>query len=114
LYDEDALNAAWDEVKDWSLAERQALRDAVPKLGLKTPVPGGETLLDLGRRVIGIAEAGLNARARLNPSGDNESGYLDPLREILNSGITPAERLLARYQGDWGGDISKVYDEKSF
>src|SRR5690606_13730697 len=65
LYDGGALDAAWDEVKDWSLAERQALRDAVPKLGLKTPVPGGETLLDLGRRVIGIAEAGLNARARL-------------------------------------------------
>jgi glutamate--cysteine ligase len=114
LYDEGALNAAWDEVKGWSLAERQELRDAVPKLGLKAKTPRGETLLELGRRVIGIAEAGLNARAMLNPSGDNESGYLDPLREILNSGVTPAERLLARYRGDWGGDIARVYDEKSF
>jgi glutamate--cysteine ligase len=114
LYDEGALAAAWDEVKDWSLAERQILRDSVPKLGLKAETPGGETLLDLGRRVLDIAEAGLNARARLNPSGDNESGYLDPLRQILASGVTPAERLLEHYRRDWDGDLSRVYDEKSF
>ena len=29
LYDENALDAAWDEVKGWSIAERQLLRDAV-------------------------------------------------------------------------------------
>jgi glutamate--cysteine ligase len=114
LYDQAALDAAWDEVKDWSIAERQALRDAVPKLGLKAQTPRGETLHELGKRVLAIAESGLNARAKLNPSGDNESGYLDPLREIISSGITPAERLLDRYHGDWGGDLGRVYDEKSF
>jgi glutamate--cysteine ligase len=114
LYDQTALDAAWDEVKGWSIAERQALRDAVPKLGLKARTPRGETLHDLGKRILTIAEAGLNARARLNPSGDNESGYLDPLREIVSSGITPAERLLDRYRGDWSGDLGRVYDEKSF
>lgn len=114
LYDQAALDAAWDEVKGWSIAERQTLRDAVPKLGLKAQTPRGETLHELGKRVLAIAEAGLNARARLNPSGDNESGYLDPLREIVASGITPAERLLNRYHGDWGGDLGRVYDEKSF
>lgn len=114
LYDQGALDAAWDEVKGWSIAERQALRDAVPKLGLKAQTPRGETLHELGKRILTIAEAGLNARARLNPSGDNESGYLDPLREIVASGTTPAERLLDRYHGDWGGDLGRVYDEKSF
>ena len=47
-------------------------------------------------------------------SGDNESGFLDPLREVLASGRTPAERLLERYHGDWGGDISRIYEEESF
>jgi glutamate--cysteine ligase len=114
LYDSTALDAAWDEVKDWSLAERQILRDAVPQRGLKAEVPGGGTLLDLGRRVLAIAEIGLNARAGLNASGDNESGFLDPLREILASGVTPAERLLERYHGDWAGDIRRIYEEESF
>jgi len=57
---------------------------------------------------------GLNARARLNSSGDNESGFLDPLREVLASGKTPAERLLERYRGAWNGDISRIYEEESF
>ncbi|HVL19965.1 MAG TPA: glutamate--cysteine ligase [Amaricoccus sp.] len=114
LYDEAALAAAWDEVKAWSIEERQRLRDAVPKLGLRATTPGGESLHALGVRILAIAEGGLNARARLNASGDNESGFLDPLREVLASGKTPAERLLERYHGDWGGDISRIYDEESF
>jgi glutamate--cysteine ligase len=114
LYDEGALAAAWDEVKDWSIEERQRLRDAVPKLGLKAATPSGESLHALGERILAIAESGLNARMRLNASGDNESGFLDPLREVLASGKTPAERLLDRYHGEWGGDISRIYEEESF
>jgi glutamate--cysteine ligase len=114
LYDQSALDAAWDEVRHWTLEERQQLRNAVPKLGLKTPIPGGATLHQLAQRVIAIAEAGLNARARLNASGDNESGFLDPLREIVARATTPAELLLDRYHGEWQGDVSRIYDEMSF
>jgi len=114
LYDQGALDAAWDEVKHWSLEERQRLRDEVPKLGLSARTPDGEPLLDLGRRILAIAERGLVSRGRLNAAGDSESGFLDPLREILASGRTPAERLLARYQGEWVGDLSRIYAEESF
>ena len=114
LYEGAALDAAWDEVKGWSLEERQRLRDEVPKNGLKTLTPDGETLQDLARRILTIAESGLTARRRLNESGDNESGFLDPLREIVSRGATPAEDLLARYRGDWGGALDPVYAEMSF
>jgi glutamate--cysteine ligase len=114
LYDDVALAAAWDEVKHWSIEARQRLRDAVPKLGLGAETPGGETLGALGKRILAIADAGLNARARLNASGDNESGFLDPLREVLAAGQTPAERLLDRYHGEWRGDISRIYGEESY
>jgi glutamate--cysteine ligase len=114
LYDEDALAAAWDEVKDWSIEQRQLLRDAVPEHGLAAKTPNGESLLTFGSRILDLAEAGLNARGMLNSSGDNESGFLDPLREVIASGKTPAERLLARYQGEWAGDISRIYEEESF
>ena len=114
LYDDTALAAAWDEVRHWPLDERQRLRDEVPKLGLAATTPDGEPLLELGRRVLAIAESGLKSRARLNASGDNESGFLDPLREVLASGKTCAERLLERYRGEWNGDISRIYEEESF
>ena len=114
LYDRGALDAAWDVVKDWSLDERQALRDAVPKLGLAAPIAGGGTLRDIAGPVLDIAHAGLKARARHNASGDDETGFLDPLHEIVRTGKVPAERLLDRYHGAWGGDVSKVYAEESF
>lgn len=114
LYDNGALNAAWDVVKDWTIEERQALRDAVPKLGLDAPIAGGGTLRDIAGEVLDIANAGLTARARFDASGSNETGFLDPLREVVRSGKVPAEVLLEKYHGVWGGDVSKVYDELTF
>ena len=114
LYDEGALDAAWDLVKDWSMEERQVLRDSVPKLALDAPIAGGRKLRDIAGEVLNIARSGLSARARLNASGDNETGYLAPLDEIVASGQTHAERLLARYHGEWQGDLSKIYAEESF
>jgi glutamate--cysteine ligase len=114
LYDQGALDAAWDEVKHWSMEEREALRNAVPEMGLKAPIPGGKTLLDIAGRILDISSGGLAARNRLNASGDNETGFLDPLREIVASGKTPAEMLLDRYHGEWGGDLNRIYDEMSF
>jgi glutamate--cysteine ligase len=114
LYDQGALDAAWDLVKDWDMGERQALRDAVPKLGLDAPLPGGGKLRDIAGEVVEIAGAGLTARARLNSAGDNESGFLDPLREIVRTGKVPAELLLERYRGDWQGDACRMYAENRF
>ena len=114
LYDQGALDAAWDLVKDWTLDERQALRDAVPRLALDAPLPGGGKLRDIAGEVLDIAHAGLAARARLNGAGENETGFLDPLREIVRAGKVPAEVLLERYHGPWNGDDAGAYGEFSF
>ncbi len=111
LYDQGALDAAWDLVKGWTMEERERLRSEVPRLALATRSPDGGTLQDLGREVLKIAHAGLKARARLNASGDNETGYLETLDEIIASGKVPAQRLLDAYHGEWNGDISRVYDQ---
>jgi glutamate--cysteine ligase len=96
------------------MAERQTLRDSVPRLALDAPLPGGGKLRDIAGEVLDIAASGLNARARLNSSGDNESGFLDTLREIVRTGKVPAQTLLDRFNGEWGGDISRVYEEAKF
>jgi len=111
LYDTDARDAAWDLVKHWTMDQREALRNAVPAQALHSAIPGGGTLQDLAREVLDIAHQGLASRRRLNGAGDDETGYLDPLREIVASGRSPAEVLLDKFHGPWGGDISRVYDE---
>lgn len=68
----------------------------------------------MAAEVLAISRSGLAARAQLNEAGDNETGYLQPLDEIVSSGKTPAERLLDLYHGEWGGDLSRIYGEKSF
>ena len=111
LYESSALDAAWDVVKDWSMEEREALRNAVPELALDAPIPGGGKLRDIAREVLDIARDGLSARARLNEAGDNETGYLAELFDIVESGKVPAQRLLDKFHGPWGGDITRVYEE---
>ncbi|MGN6376640.1 MAG: glutamate--cysteine ligase [Sphingomonas sp.] len=114
LYDQGALGAAWDLVKDWSMADREALRNAVPKLALDAPIPGGGRLKDIAGEVLDIAAAGLTARARLNSSGDNEGGFLEPLREIVRTGKVPAQALLDHYEGPWQGNVCRIYEETRF
>ncbi len=109
LYDQGALDAAWDLVKDWTMEEREKLRHDAPRLALDAPVPGGGTLQDLGRGVLEIARLGLASRGKLNESGDNETGYLETLDEIVKSGKVPAQRLLDAYNGEWGEDVTRVY-----
>ena len=111
LYDQGALDAAWDLVKDWDMDGREELRSTVPKLGLDAPLPGGGTLKDIAAQVLAISRSGLNARGRLNSAGDNESGFLAPLDEIVASGKVPAQRLLDKFGGEWAGDMSRVYEE---
>ena len=114
LYDEQALNAAWDLVKHWSIEQRERLRHDVPRLALDAVTPDGETMRDFAGRVLDIAGEGLTRRAQLNSAGDNEGGFLDPLRDVVATGMTPADRLLARFHGEWIGDVSHIYEEYSF
>jgi len=109
MYEQDALDAAWDLVKHWTVEQREDLRNAVPKQALDAPIPGGGTLQDLGKEVLAICRKGLNTRARLNSSGDNEAGFLETLDEIVASGKVPAQRLLDKYHGEWNEDVSRVY-----
>lgn len=114
LYDDAALDAAWELVRDWSAPEREALRQSARVLGLKAPIPGGRDLQALAKDVLAIARQGLQARGKLSASGDNETGFLAELDEIARSGITPAERLLERYHGDWQRDVRPVFEEMAY
>ena len=91
------------------MEQRERLRNDVPRLALDADIPGGGKLRDLAKEVLSISRQGLSARARLNSSGDNETGFLEPLEEIVESGKVPAQRLLDMYHGEWGEDISQVY-----
>ncbi|MBT5108804.1 MAG: glutamate--cysteine ligase [Rhodospirillaceae bacterium] len=113
LYDSTALDAAWDLCKDWTDAERTALRDDAPRLGLKTPFRS-ETIRDIALRVLEVSRAGLANRRKLDKSGKDEAMFLDVLDDIATSGVTAADAMLEAYQDRWNGDIDKLYGEYSY
>jgi glutamate--cysteine ligase len=113
LYDDAALDAAWDLVKAFSRDERHALRDGVPRHALKLPFRGA-TVRDLAQRALEIAAAGLKRRACLNDEGQDETRFLEPLVEFVMANETPAERKLALYHGAWGGNIDRVFGEFAY
>ena len=113
LYDAEALDAAWDLVKDFSLAEREAMRSAVPRTALKTPFRKG-TVRELALEALKIAGHGLKRRARLNRRGADEAMYIEPLVEFAQANQTPAERKLELYRGPWQGSVDPVFREFAY
>ena len=113
LYDDAALSAAWDLCKDWTNEERVALRGHAARSGLKAQI-GGRTLQDVAGDMIAIAAEGLKSRGNLNSAGEDERIYLAELEEIADSGITPAERLLELYHGDWQGDAGRAFEHCAY
>src|SRR5690606_29971705 len=104
LYDENALDAASALIADWSVEEMATLRNAVPRSAIHTPFRTG-TVADVAAEMVSIARSGLVAR------GQGEEIYLAPLEETLALGKTQAERWLDKYNGEWAGDLSRIFDE---
>jgi len=96
-------------VQDRTAEERQKLRQDVPRKGLQTQFRG-ESLRHLAIAVLAIAREGLNARARMNAHGENETVFLQELDDFVRTGPSNADRLIEKFQGEWGGDILRAYE----
>ncbi|MEM9797530.1 MAG: glutamate--cysteine ligase [Pseudomonadota bacterium] len=115
MYDQSALDAAWDLAKGWDQETREALRVAASVNGLQASVDG-LSMLDLARECVDIAEAGLKARAQPGAGGliPDETHFLNALRESVESGKAPADELLDLYHGEWDGDLTRIYAERRY
>ncbi|KAA8522403.1 hypothetical protein F0562_013236 [Nyssa sinensis] len=82
LYDEISLQNVLDIIADWTMEERQMLRNEVP-----------------------LAKDGLERR------GFKETGFLNEVAEVVRTGVTPAEKLLEMYHGKWGQCVDPVFEE---
>jgi glutamate--cysteine ligase len=113
LYEPAALTAAASLVRDWTEEERQAMRAAVPRLGLRTPFRRG-TLQDVARAVVAIARDGLRERARADECGETESHFIATLADIAETGRSPADRLLDQFEHEWHGDIDPIFTKHAY
>lgn len=113
LYDRSNLDACIDMTRDWTLPERQQLREDVARIGLGATLRG-RSVADMARELLVMAHQGLARRARFSSAGDHEGGFLNPLEKIVERGTTPAEIKLAKYESEWAGDVSHVFREYAY
>jgi glutamate--cysteine ligase len=113
LYDDESARCGLGLVKGWTADERQALRDDVPVQGFAATIRN-RNMLSLADETLKLTRAGLARRRRLNPGGEDETKYLVPLEDLVARGETPAEELLAKYHGPWGGSVEPVFDEYAY
>lgn len=115
LYDANALDSAWDIVKDWTTEEREQLRQEAGKHGLSAEIRG-RSLHDIAREILSIANAGLVSRARAGAGGmvGDESHFLNALHESVETGLSPADELLELFHGRWQGNLDHIYAACSY
>jgi glutamate--cysteine ligase len=109
LYDDDAREAAWALVADWQFPEREAALEAVARRGLAAEV-AGRPVLPLARELVAIGREGL---ARIGDGAGGESderGFLDPLEAVVESGRSPGEEVLLRWEGEWERSPARLID----
>ncbi len=106
MYDQTALDAAWDLVKGLDAATREGLRVAASVAALQGEA-GGVRLWDLARAAVGLSHAGLVAR------GLGEERLIAPLVDSVRTGRVQADRWLDLVQGDRGGDFAPLYPAAS-
>ncbi|XP_010448777.1 PREDICTED: glutamate--cysteine ligase, chloroplastic-like [Camelina sativa] len=102
LYDEDSLQTTLNMIDDWTPEEIEMLRTQVPITGLKTMFRD-MPLKHVAEDILKLAKDGLDRR------GYNETGFLNAVAEVVRTGVTPAEKLLELYNGDWGQNIDHVF-----
>ena len=115
IYDQSALDAAWDLVKGWDTETRDAWRREAGIHALDARV-NGTLMRDLAREVLAISEAGLKARARSGAGGlvPDETHFLNALKESVDTGKVLADEMLEKYHGEWAGDLNHIYAEYSY
>lgn len=86
LYDDDALEAAWDLVRDLTFNERRELWLECRRDALRAP-----RTRELCAELLKIARAGLRRAAILDSRGRDETHFLDCLDELVAAGTSLAD-----------------------
>ncbi len=113
LYEEDCRLAAWDLVKRWTWEERVEAYHAAHRQGLRARVRG-IALTELARELVTIGTEGLRRQRAVNARSEDESVYLEQLDHLVKRGECPADRVIAKWTGEWNRDPTRLIEGASY
>lgn len=113
LYSEAALAKIEAIFAELPLTDFQQLYRNSWRDGLKARFPSG-TLQEVAATLLPEAVQSLQEQYVAGLSGADESQFLQPLEEIVSSGVTLAERLLSRWQGSRQEKLLLLFEHCDF
>ena len=113
LYDDEALAEAEALSAHITADDVMNARVSVATNGLNGQLAGAD-VYHLAARLLEIATAGLRRRAICDDGGNDETGFLQPLKTIIETRRTPAEVMLDLYRQDWDCEIDQVFTTNQY
>jgi glutamate--cysteine ligase len=80
----------------WTRAERIAFHEDCARRGLRAAAPGGRSARELAAELLVLAETGL-----IGADAGDDCALLEPARELVDAGRSPAEEVLEAWRGPW-------------
>ena len=113
LYDSEALNEAESFANSWTLEMYNKAYSEVPIKGMDLVI-NNNSIKDYAKELITIAKKGLKNRKIYDSSGNDETGYLNQLEEIVYSGKNQATEMLSIWNDNNKEAINKIYERYSY
>lgn len=113
LYEEEALDEAAELVCDINAKDVMQARLSVAKDGLCGRL-GSHNVYELATKSLDLASRGLRKRGIFDDGGNDETGFLQPLRKVISTQKTPAEVMLDHYYSDWAENIDLVFTSNQY
>ena len=107
------LNRVWDLAKSWKFHEIENFYDQARVNGLDALAPNGESMKVFLKKILNYSYIGLKNR-KIVKKGNDESVFLKPLFEILESGQSPAKFWKNQFLNDWSHDVDMLYKTNYF
>ena len=101
LYNETAMKEIEELFAKFNYNDFSELRYNVPKSAMSAHIAGIK-VSEIAKEILYIAEKSL---IEMNT---NEENFLDPIRELVADGISPADIIIRNWNGIWNKDVSKL------
>ena len=101
FYDKIAMEETEELLKSLQYKDYSELRYNIPKQGLNTCIKK-YTVLNYAKSIIEIAEKSL----KRNQTGENL--FIQPIRELIQKGCSPADVILKKWNGSWNKNLRKM------
>jgi glutamate--cysteine ligase len=113
LYDSEALNEAESLANSWTLDMYLKAYLEVPSKGMSLNI-NNNSIKDYAKELIAISKKGLKNRKRYDSSGNDETGYLNQLEEVVYSGKNQAVDMISIWEENEKEALKKIYEHYSY